>query len=83
MDVLEKCFGEFLAGVKPGDIKKEYLLPGVVDQMIKEGKAEVSVLKTHDTWFGVTYQEDKEAVMKSFRELEKAGVYTHPLFPER
>ena len=83
MEVLEKCFGEFLAGVKPGDIKKEYLLPGVVDQMIKEGKAEVSVLKTHDTWFGVTYQEDKEAVMKSFRELEEKGVYTHPLFPER
>ena len=83
MEVLEKGFAEFLAGVQPGDIKKEYLLPGVVDQMIKEGKAEVSVLKTHDTWFGVTYQEDKEAVMKSFRELEEKGVYTHPLFPER
>lgn len=80
MDVLEKCFGEFLAGVKPGDIKKEYLLPGVVDQMIQEGKAEVSVLKTHDTWFGVTYQEDKEMVMRSFKELEEKGVYANPLF---
>lgn len=82
MDVLEKGFSEFLAGVQPGDIKKEYLLPGVVDQMIKEGKAEVSVLKTHDTWFGVTYQEDKEIVMKSFKELEEKGVYTNPLFPQ-
>lgn len=82
MEVLEKCFSEFLAGVHPGDIKKEYLLPGVVDQMIKEGKAEVSVLKTHDTWFGVTYQEDKEIVMKSFKELEKKGIYTNPLFPQ-
>ena len=42
MEVLEKGFAEFLAGVQPGDIKKEYLLPGVVDQMIKEGKAEVN-----------------------------------------
>ena len=82
MEVLEKGFAEFLAGVQPGDIKKEYLLPGVVDQMIKEGKAEVSVLKTHDTWFGVTYQEDKEIVMKSFKELEEKGVYTNPLFPQ-
>ena len=82
MELLEKCFSEFLAGVQPGDIKKEYLLPGVVDQMIKEGKAEVSVLKTHDTWFGVTYQEDKEIVMKSFKELEEKGVYTNPLFPQ-
>ena len=82
MEVLEKGFAEFLAGVQPGDIKKEYLLPGVVDQMIKEGKAEVSVLKTHDTWFGVTYQEDKEIVMKSFKELEEKGVYTNPLFSQ-
>ena len=82
MEVLEKGFAEFLAGVQPGDIKKEYLLPGVVDQMIKEGKAEVSVLKTHDTWFGVTYQEDKEIVMKSFKELDEKGVYTNPLFPQ-
>ena len=82
MEVLEKGFAEFLAGVQPGDIKKEYLLPGVVDQMIKEGKAEVSVLKTHDTWFGVTYQEDKEIVMKSFKELEEKGVYTNALFPQ-
>ena len=82
MEVLEKGFAEFLVGVQPGDIKKEYLLPGVVDQMIKEGKAEVSVLKTHDTWFGVTYQEDKEIVMKSFKELEEKGVYTNPLFPQ-
>lgn len=82
MEVLEKGFAEFLVGVQPGDIKKEYLLPGVVDQMIKEGKAEVSVLKTHDTWFGVTYQEDKEIVMESFKELEEKGVYTNPLFPQ-
>ena len=80
LEVLEKTFVEFLKGVEPGDLKKEYLLPSVVDQMIKENRAEVSVLKTHDTWFGVTYQEDKEMVMKSFKDLEDKGVYKNPLF---
>ena len=80
LEVLEQGFKEFLADVKPGDIKKEYLLPAVVDQLIKENKAEVSVLKTHDTWFGVTYQEDKETVMEAFKELVKKGVYKAPLF---
>ena len=71
LEVLEKGFVDFLAEVKPGEIKKEYLLPAVVDQLIQENKAEVAVLKTHDTWFGVTYQEDKEKVMESFKELVK------------
>ena len=52
---------------------------GVI-KTIKENRAEVSVLKTHDTWFGVTYQEDKEMVMKSFKDLEEKGVYKNPLF---
>ena len=56
------------------------MLPAVVDQLIKENKAEVSVLKTHDTWFGVTYQEDKETVMEAFNNLVKKGVYKAPLF---
>ncbi|HIX28334.1 MAG TPA: nucleotidyltransferase, partial [Candidatus Blautia stercoravium] len=80
LEVLEKGFVNFLAGVKPGEIKKEYLLPAVVDQLIQENKAEVAVLKTHDTWFGVTYQEDKEKVMESFKELVKKGVYKEQLF---
>lgn len=80
LEVLEKGFAEFLSQVKPGEIKKEYLLPAVVDQMIQEKTAEVAVLKTHDTWFGVTYQEDKEKVMESFKELVEKGVYKEPLF---
>lgn len=80
LDVLEKGFQEFLKEVKPGELKKEYLLPAVVDSMIQEGKAQVAVLKTHDTWFGVTYQEDKEKVMESFKELVRQGIYKEQLF---
>ena len=73
-------FKAFLAIVKPGDIKKEYILLAAVVQSIKDNRAEVAVLKTHDTWFGVTYQEDKEKVMESFRDLVKKGVYKEQLF---
>ena len=68
MDTLKRGFVEFLQGVKEGEIKKEYLLPEMIDQLIKAGKAKVDVLETKDTWFGVTYQEDKAV---RYRSLQK------------
>lgn len=38
------------------------------------------VVKTNDTWFGVTYQEDKATVMEAFKELVKKGVYSEHLY---
>ena len=60
--------------------KGEYYLPTVVSQLIDEGKARVKVLDTHDKWFGVTYQEDKAAVVASIRKLVDDGVYPEKLF---
>ena len=80
LDILEENFVEFLQSVPEGDLKKEYLLPSVVDAQIQAGKAEVSVLETKDRWFGVTYKEDKPFVMKSFQALVDAGVYKEKLF---
>lgn len=80
MDVLEKGFVDFLKNIKEGEIKKEYLLPEMIDQLIKNGKAKVDVLETGDTWFGVTYQEDKAAVTEEFKKLTEAGVYPEGLF---
>lgn len=80
IDELEKGFVEFLKGVPAGDIKKEYLLPGVVDTMIKTGKATVKILPTEDKWFGVTYKEDKDAVVSAFKELIANGVYKEDLW---
>ena len=80
IEELESGFEEFLSALKPEDLKAEYLLPRVIDDMIKSGKATVRVLKTNDRWFGVTYQEDKYAVIDSFRALHEAGVYTEPLY---
>ena len=80
MDTLKKGFGEFLQGVKEGEIKKEYLLPEMIDQLIKAGKAKVDVLETKDTWFGVTYQEDKASVTEAFKKLVEEGVYPSNLY---
>lgn len=79
LDELETGFAEFLSGIKEGDLKKEYLLPIIVDQMIKSGKAQVTLLETNDKWFGVTYKEDKDTVVASFRKLIADGVYSNPL----
>ena len=73
-------FVEFLQNVKAGDIKAEYLLPVMIDTLIQKGTAQVDVLETKDTWFGVTYQEDKEVVIKAFKELTEAGVYPNGLY---
>ena len=80
MDTLENGFVEFLSDLAPEDIKKEYLLPEMIDRLIKAGTAKVDVLETKDTWFGVTYQEDKESVMAAFRNLVSEGVYPADLY---
>lgn len=77
--VLEQGFAGFLAGL-PDPTKGEYLIPTIVDGLIQEKKANVTVLESSDKWFGVTYKEDKPAVVRSFRELIDAGVYKEKLF---
>lgn len=77
---LEMGFPRFLSSLKAGDVKSEYLLPTIIDQMIHQGKAKVKVLETKDRWFGVTYKEDKAAVAEAIRELVQKGIYKEPLF---
>lgn len=80
LDELEKGFPEFLSGIKEGDIKSEYLLPEIINKSVREGKATVKVLETPDKWFGVTYREDKQAVVDSLRALIAAGAYPEKLY---
>lgn len=80
LDELEAGFPEFLDSIKEGDIKSEYLLPKIIDNQIKSGKATVAVLETRDRWFGVTYKEDKEAVVAAVRKLIADGAYKENLY---
>ena len=83
MAVLERGFEEFFqTAVKENPLKAEYLLPIYIGQLLREGKVSVKVLETKDKWFGVTYREDKPAVVESFRQLIAAGVYSEKLFEE-
>lgn len=71
---LEAGFPEFLKAAE-NNLKAEYLLPSVIGEQLEKKTAQVRVLRTADKWFGVTYAEDKEAVMKSLKELHDRGVY--------
>lgn len=72
MTELDKRFPAFLEkGLKENPLKCEYFLPFVVDEVRKEGTAEVKVLYTHDKWHGVTYKEDKPDIVKALKELCK------------
>ena len=61
-------------------LKGEYFLPSVVSQLIGEGKARVKVLRSEDKWYGVTYREDKPAVMAAIAEKTAAGLYPDRLW---
>ncbi len=71
---LESRFAAFLAA-RGTEMKSEWYIPFVVDELIKEGKADCTVLPTDARWFGVTYREDKPAVMAEIKKLVDAGEY--------
>ena len=66
--------------MEEGDLKSEYLLPNIVDKLLKKERANVKVLETQDRWFGVTYKEDKETVQDAFKELISDGFYEEKLW---
>ena len=86
ISVLKEGFPLFLETMSDPR-KDEYLLPEIVDGLLKEGIA-VSVLPTSSEWFGVTYKEDKSSVSTGFLRLYESGVYDkddlyadiHPVF---
>lgn len=61
-------------------LKGEYFLPDVVDRLLREGKAEVKVLKSRDRWYGVTYKEDKESVVSALQSMKDKGEYPDKLW---
>jgi NDP-sugar pyrophosphorylase family protein len=80
IDALEAGFPHFLSSLAEGDVKSEYILPGMIDSMVREHRAIVKVIPTGDRWFGVTYREDKEAVVNAFKALYDEGVYQGELY---
>ena len=76
MKELKDRFPAFLEkGLKSDPVKCEYFLPFVVDELLKEGKAQAKVLPTKDKWYGVTYKEDKQTVVDAIKRLKAEGLY--------
>ena len=83
LDVLEKGFEEFFKKEVPSNpLKAEYLIPIFIGELLSEGKMSVKVLKTNDTWYGMTYHEDVAAVKDSFKKMLDNGVYQADLFAD-
>lgn len=72
---IERQFVEFYPANKE-NLKSEFYIPKVVDEMIQQKFAEVKVLKTDAKWFGVTYQEDTPSVNAALAAFDKEGKYS-------
>jgi NDP-sugar pyrophosphorylase family protein len=77
---LRERFESFLRA-NSGDLKRECYIPSTVNELVAAGQARVKVLRTHDSWFGVTYREDHPRVVESIRSLIRAGAYPERLWP--
>lgn len=76
---IETSFKEFMQ--KEGfNLKSEFYIPTIADQLIKSGQARFKVLPVNEKWFGVTYQEDKPTVVDNLKQLVKVGVYPNNLW---
>jgi len=81
LNELEAGFPRFLeTGLKENPMKCEYFLPSVVGELIEQEKATVKVLKSTDRWYGITYKEDKQAVVDAIKRLKEEGVYPEHLW---
>ena len=81
LDELKARFPAFLdENLEKNPLKCEYFLPSVVDQLLKEDKATVEVLKSTDRWYGVTYKEDKPFVVAAIQSLKDQGLYPEYLW---
>ena len=79
-DELERGFIRFLEGEGGKAQKSEYYLPGAVDEIMHKGLCDVKVYPTTASWYGVTYSEDKPAVVASIKALIDGGEYPENLW---
>lgn len=75
----EKAFIDFLTEHSK-ELKSEFYIPTVVNNLIKDGTIRLRVIPTPSKWFGVTYAADRPATVEMFRRLTDEGAYPSPLF---
>ena len=76
LDEAEARFPKFLEETyKTNPMKGEYYLPGVVSQLLDDGKARVKLLSSPDKWYGITYKEDKPVIVAALKKMREEGLY--------
>lgn len=81
---LKDRFPAFLdKGLAVNPQKCEYFLPAVVSELLEEERATVTVLKSADKWYGVTYKEDKPVVVAAVQRMKNEGLYPPNLWEDR
>lgn len=78
-DFLNEKFSRFIPQ-NTDNLKAEFYIPSVVNELIKEKRARVKVLHSKASWFGITYKEDKAGVMKNIQDLVASGSYPKKLW---
>jgi len=74
-ETAEQHLARFLESPAGDPLKKEYVLPGLVDELMRETGLKVEVLSTNAVWFGITYREDKPLVQEALKKLHQKGDY--------
>ena len=83
LETLEVGFVDFFKNEVPADpMKVEYLIPTFIGELLAENKMSVKVLRSNDTWYGMTYKEDVVTVKENFEEMLKTEVYKEDLFSD-
>lgn len=83
LETLEVGFADFFKNEVPAaPMKVEYLIPTFIGELLAENKMSVKVLRSNDTWYGMTYKEDVVTVKESFEEMLKTEVYKEDLFSD-
>ena len=81
LEEIKKGFPAFLEeGIKVNPMKCEYFLPAVVSRLLAEDRATVSVLKSQDKWYGITYKEDKPVIVEALQKMKDRGIYPQNLW---
>ena len=83
LGILEVGFREFFEEeVAKNPLKAEYLIPTFIGELLDAGKISVKVLRSNDTWYGMTYHEDVASVKDSFKKMLEIGLYKTDLFAD-
>ena len=75
IDLCEEYFEKYLQRNKDNLEKAEYVLPEMIDELLKEDKAEITILPTNEKWIGITYKEDLKQAQEAFKAMFEKGVY--------